>query len=118
MAASKKNVGKPDETRKFAKGKLEVVTIGGFTFGRGTLQPGWKWSTSVKPIVKTKSCEVHHIGYIISGRMAIVMDDGTKLQGGPGDAFEVPPGHDAWTVGKTPVIFLDLIGATEYAKKK
>ena len=117
MAVSKKSVKKPDETRKFAKGKLEVVKVGEFTFGRGTFQPGWKWSNAVKPIAKTDSCQAHHVGYVISGRMAGVMDDGTKWEIGAGDIIDLPPGHDAWTVGKKPVIFLDFMGAAEYAKK-
>jgi hypothetical protein len=45
----KKNLAQPDEIRTFPKGQLELVTIGDVTFGRGTFQPGWKWSTSVKP---------------------------------------------------------------------
>lgn len=46
------------------------------------------------------------------------MDDGKRMSFGPGDAFDIPPGHDGWVVGNEPVIFLDFIGATEYAKKK
>ena len=117
MAFSKKNVKKPDETRKFDKGILRVVKAGDFTLGLSTFQPGWKWSKSVKPIVKTESCKVHHMGYIISGRMAGIMDDGEKWQLGPGDAVDLHPGHDAWTVGRKPVVFLDFMGAAEYAKK-
>jgi mannose-6-phosphate isomerase-like protein (cupin superfamily) len=114
----KKNLSSPDETRTFDKGKIEVVNVGDFKFGRSTFQPGWKWSTSVKPIVKTSSCQVHHVGYVMSGRLETVMDDGKKITFGPGDAFDIPPGHDGWVVGNEPVVFLDFMGAAEYAKKK
>lgn len=114
----KKNLSSPDETRTFDKGKTEVVTIGDLTFGRSTFQPGWKWSTSIKPIAKTNSCQMHHVGYIVSGKLDTMMDDGKKISLGPGDAFDIPPGHDGWVVGNEPVIFLDFMGAAEYAKKK
>ncbi len=117
MSASKRNFNEPDESKEMPKGRLQLVNLGGFTFGLRTLEPGWKWSTSMKPIAKTDSCEVRHMGYVISGRMGFVMDDGTKLDVGPGDAFDVHPGHDAWTIGKASVVFIDLVGAVESAKK-
>jgi uncharacterized cupin superfamily protein len=114
----RKNLGSPDETRTFDKGKLQLVNLSGVTFGRATLEPGWKWSTSVKPIVKTKSCEAPHTQYIISGRLKIVMDDGQEEEIGPGDAAVIPPGHDAWVVGTEPVVVIDLTGMVDYAKDK
>ena len=118
MTVSKKNPKSPDETRKFTKGKIDVVKVGDFTFGRGTFQPGWKWSKDVKPIAKTDSCQAHHVGYVVSGRMAGVTDDGTKWQVSAGDVVDIPPGHDAWTVGKKPVVLVDFMGAADYAKTK
>ena len=114
----RKNLDSADETRSFDKGKLQLVTISGVTFGRATLEPGWKWSKSVKPIVKTKSCEAPHTQYIISGRLKVVMDSGQEEELGPGDAAVVPPGHDAWVVGKDPVVFVDFTGMANYAKNK
>jgi len=116
MSAVKTNLSEPDETKVTPKGKLQLVTMGDFTFGLRTLEPGWKWTTSMKPIAKTDNCEVRHVGYIISGRMGFLMDDGTELEVGPGDAFDVQPGHDAWTVGDTPVVFVDMIGAVDQSK--
>src|SRR5947199_136454 len=98
-AMQKKNLARPDETRKFDKGLLDLVTLGGVTFGRGTFQPGWRWSTSVKPLVNTKSCEAPHLQYHISGRLRVLMDDGSEAEFGPGDVSLLPPGHDAWVVG-------------------
>lgn len=117
LAVSKKNARTPDETRKFPKGKLEVVKVGETTVGRGTFQRGWKWSTCVKPIAKTDSCQAHHVGYVVSGIMAGVMDDGTKWRVGAGDFFDLPPGHDAWTVGSKSVVLIDYMAAANYAKK-
>src|SRR5215467_3413793 len=112
----KKNFARPDETRKFDKGLLELVTLGGVTFGRGTFQPGWSWSTSVKPVVKTKSCEAPHLQYHVSGRLHVVMDDGSEAEFGPGEVSLLPPGHDAWVVGDEPVVVIDISGMVDYAK--
>jgi hypothetical protein len=112
----RKSLNRPDEKRSFPKGKLELVTLGGITFGRGTFEPGWKRSDSVKPLVKTKSCEAPHTQYHLSGRLAVRMDDGTEAEFGPGDVSVLPPGHDAWVVGNEQVVVIDITGMTEYAK--
>ena len=113
-----KNLNAPDERRSFPKGKLELVTLGGITFGRGTFEPGWKWSESVKPIVKTKSCEAPHTQYHVSGRLRVRMDDGSEREFGPGDVSHLPSGHDAWVVGNDPVVVIDITGMAQYAKPK
>jgi quercetin dioxygenase-like cupin family protein len=112
----KKSLNSPDETRTFPKGRVETVTVGGVTFGRATLDPGWKWSEHVKPIAKTKSCEAPHTQYQISGRLHIRMDDGTEIDLGPGDVSVIAPGHDAWVVGNEPVVVIDITGMVHYAK--
>ncbi len=113
----RKSMNKPEETRNFPKGKVELVKLEGVTFGLATFEPGWKWSECIKPIVKTESCQASHTAYQISGRLHVVMDDGTELEFGPGDVGVVPPGHDAWVVGNEPVIALDITGMVDYAKK-
>ena len=117
MPTLKKNLGTPDETRPFPKGKIEVVKVGDLTFGKATFEPGWKWSECVKPIAGTKSCQVSHNSYVVSGRMRIRMDDGTETEVGPGDVFVCSPGHDAWIVGKEACVAYDFSGAAIYAKK-
>jgi mannose-6-phosphate isomerase-like protein (cupin superfamily) len=114
----KRSYSRPDETRKFDKGQVDLITMNGVAFGRATLQPGWKWSTSVKPIAKTHSCESAHLAYQISGRLRVVMDDGSEQEFGPGDVSYIPPGHDAWVVGNEPVVIIDISGMVNYAKKK
>jgi mannose-6-phosphate isomerase-like protein (cupin superfamily) len=89
----------------------------GGPIGRATFQPGWQWSKHVKPIAKTDSCEAAHMGYFISGRMKIVMDDGEEMEFGPGDFMVAPPGHDAWIVGDEPCVVIDWQGFADYAKQ-
>ncbi len=107
---------KPDEVREFPQGRLELVKIGGAVIGRATLEPGWKWSTSVKPIAKTKSCEAPHFQYHVAGTLAVLMDDGTKFELKAGDVSLIPTGHDAWVVGDEPVVVVDFQGMVDYAK--
>ena len=112
----KKTVSQPDETRTFDKGQVDLVSLGGLTFGRATLRPGWKWSTCVKPLVHTKSCQAPHLQYHVSGRLHVVLDDGSKREFGPGDVALIPPGHDAWVVGKDSVVLIDISGMAHYAQ--
>ena len=115
--AEMKNVGSPDETRKFNNGKIDLVKIGDGTVGKATFEPGWKWSNDVKPIAGTASCQAPHFQYHVSGRLAIRMDDGTEFVAGPGDITSLPSGHDAWVVGNEPVVVVDWYGASNYARK-
>jgi hypothetical protein len=119
MAGEVKNFDSPDETRPFeGKGKADVLNIGGKTIGKAVFEPGWKWSENVKPIAGTDSCQVSHLGYCISGGMTVYMDDGTELEIGPGDAFAIPPGHDAEVTGSEPCVSLDFGQFGEYAKRQ
>jgi len=115
--AEDRNFSKADEVRVFPKGKLELLTIGGATIGRAILEPGWRWSTSVQPIAKTKSCEAPHFQYHVSGTLKVVMDDGTEFECNPGDISVLPSGHDAWVVGNESVVIVDFQGMAEYAKQ-
>lgn len=115
-AGERKNVDTPDETRKFERGQIDVVNIGGGTVGRAHFEPGWKWSNDVKPIAGTDLCQAPHFMYQISGRMHVVMADGSEFDMGPGDIAMIPPGHDAWVVGNESVEAVDWGGATNYAK--
>jgi mannose-6-phosphate isomerase-like protein (cupin superfamily) len=112
----KKSLDQPDETRPVDKGTVEVVELDGATVMRTTFQPGWRWSDCVQPVVGGNSCQTHHVGYVISGRMHVVMDGGEELEFGPGDAMQIPPGHDAWILGDEPYVGLDFKGGPGYAK--
>lgn len=114
--AERKSFGEPDEIREFPKGMLELIKVGEATIGRATLEPGWRWSTSVQPIAKTKSCEAPHLQYHVSGVLKVLMDDGTEFECRAGDVSLLPPGHDAWVVGAQPVVVVDFQGMLDYAK--
>ena len=117
MAMEVKSLDRPDELRKFAAhGYLEVVSLPGTAVGRATFEPGWRWSNDVRPIAGTDSCMAEHRCYVVSGRMAIRMTDGTEREVGPGDAFYCPPGHDAWVLGDDACVVLEFSAADDYAK--
>jgi hypothetical protein len=117
-AAEVKSFDSPDETRPFeGKGKADVVQLAGKAIGRGEFEPGWRWSENIKPIAGTDSCEVSHLGYCLSGRMKVFMDDGSEGEVGPGDAFAIPPGHDAEVVGDETCVLLDFGEFGDYAKR-
>ena len=95
----------PDEVRSPDKTKVDVVRMGaGATAARLTLQPGWRWSECIKPVAGTDSCQVRHVGIVQSGAMHVVHDDGTEEDLGPGEAYVIEPGHNAWVVGDEPFI--------------
>jgi MFS family permease len=108
----------PDEVRSPDKTKVEVVDLDGVKAAQITLQPGWRWSECIKPVAGTDSCQVHHVGVVVSGRIHVVHDDGTEGDAGPGDAYVINPGHDAWVLGDEPLVGFefDSSAATTYAK--
>lgn len=112
------NFDAAEETRSFkdGRGHIDMVNLAGNPLGRAVFQPGWRWSMHVKPIAGTESCEAAHAGYVVSGRMKIVMNDGQEESFGPGDVMICPPGHDAWVVGDEPCVVIDWQGFTDYAK--
>ncbi|MBT2523891.1 cupin domain-containing protein [Streptomyces sp. ISL-99] len=112
-----KNFDSADETRPFEddKGRLDLLTTDRGPVGRAVFEPGWQWSKHVKPIAGTESCQASHVGYVVSGRMKIVMDDGESGEAGPGDFISIAPGHDAWVLGDEPCVTLDWVGFGDYA---
>jgi mannose-6-phosphate isomerase-like protein (cupin superfamily) len=108
----------PDEVRVFEKGKFELVHIGGMTIGRASYEPGWKWSLHVGKALGKTSCDVSHVGIVVSGRATAAMDDGRIFEMNPGDIFFIEPGHDSWVVGDEPYVSLHLLGASDYAAHK
>ena len=115
----RKSLDTPEETRPFegGTGQVELVNLEGGAVGRATFQPGWRWSEHVKPIAKTDSCQAAHMGYFVSGRMKVVMDDGEEMEFRPGDFAIMDPGHDAWVIGNDPCVVIDWQGFADYAKR-
>jgi hypothetical protein len=107
----------PDERRTLEKGSFELVVVGGMTLGRASYEPGWKWSEHVGRAMGRSSCDVAHVGLVLSGRNRITMDDGRVFDIGPGDVFAISPGHDSEVVGDEPYVSLHLMGADAYAKR-
>ena len=134
---------RPDEIRTLDHGRIELVNLGEESVGRQVLEPGWRWSVHVKPVVGTAFCEFHHFGLVVSGRLHVEMADGTVMEVGPESVYEIPPGHDAWVIGDEPwvgvnwsgirtwgspllatgerilttVLFTDIVGSTDVAAR-
>jgi uncharacterized RmlC-like cupin family protein len=108
----------PDEVRRFENGRFELIHIGGVAIGRATYDPGWKWSTHVGKQLGKKSCDVEHVGLVLSGRATAAMDDGRIVEIKAGDIFYIAPGHDSWVIGDEPYVSLHLMGANDYAAGK
>ena len=109
-AIQRKSFDAPDDVRRFPEGIVNLVHIGSVTMGRGVLQPGFRWSTSLKPIQGTPWCQIHHLQLMLQGRFHVEMDTGESVEFGPGDVMNIPPGHDVWVVGDEPVVVVDVLG--------
>jgi len=112
------NLARDGEVRAFkAHGQAVIGSAGGAAYVLGTFEPGWRFSTDIGPMVGTEICQTRHLGYVLSGRMRVRMEDGTECEVGPGDMFDLPAGHDAWVIGDETVVMVDTSpDATRYAK--
>jgi mannose-6-phosphate isomerase-like protein (cupin superfamily) len=106
----------PDETRTPAKTRVEIVHVGPLALGRLTMEPGWRWSECIKPVVKTESCQVHHVGHAVSGSITVKLDSGDQKTIKAGDSYEIPPGHDAWVDGPESFVCIEVQSAEQFAK--
>ncbi len=109
-----KSFASPSEIRPFPNGHAELVTLDESVVGRSVFEPGWRWSTDMAALVGTSTCQLHHLGYSISGVMHVVMDDGQELDIPPGSVFEIPSGHDAWVVGDDPFVTVEWTSARTF----
>jgi hypothetical protein len=106
---TRKSFAKPDEMRTPDKTVVQTVSLGeGVKAARLTMEPGWRWSQCIKPIAGTDKCQARHIGAIVDGQLHLSMEDGTEADLGPGDAYVIEPGHDAWVLGDTPVVAFEF----------
>jgi class 3 adenylate cyclase len=106
-----KTFADPDERRTFPKGHAEVVNLDESTVGRSQWEPGWRWTTHLAPVAGTASCQVHHLGLSVSGRLRVETDAGESIDIPPDSIYEIPPGHDAWVVGDEPWVTVEWTSA-------
>ena len=112
-----KRFDQPDETRVFEKGKFEIVKVGGLTIGKATYEPGWKWSVHVSPLAGSPLCQIEHVGMVLTGRVAVAMEDGTVQELVAGTIFYIPPiPHDSWVIGNERYVSLHFLGAEKYSR--
>jgi class 3 adenylate cyclase len=110
-----KNFGTPDHTIRFPRLTAQLVEIGELTVGYLITEPGWRWSVDVRPTVGGEWCQARHIGVVLSGRVAVQLQSGRMLEFGPNDVFDIPPGHDGWTVGEEPCVQIEWSGLHTFA---
>jgi class 3 adenylate cyclase len=118
MRLQRRRFSEPSDIRTIPRGRIDVVELDDTVVGRMTYEPGWRWSVDVQPIAGTDTCQYHHVGVTLSGRLHVQMPDGTELEIGPGDVFEIPPGHDAWVVGDEPWVSVDFEAMRTYGKQR
>ena len=116
MRLQRRRFSESSDVRRFPNGRVEVVEMDDHVVGQMVYEPGWRWSVDVKPLAGTDACQYHHIAYTVSGRLRAQMPDGTELEVGPGDVFEIPPGHDAWVVGDEPWVGVDFEAMRTYGR--
>jgi uncharacterized cupin superfamily protein len=113
----RKSFSAPEEVREMGgKGRVEILKVGDGVVGKATFEPGWRWSEHVKPLAGTDSCQAAHVGYVLSGRQKVIMDDGTELEFSAGDVVAIPPGHDGEVIGDEPCVVIDFAGMEHYAE--
>ncbi|GAA5200007.1 cupin domain-containing protein [Arthrobacter gyeryongensis] len=112
-----KSHNSPDEVRRPEKTVVENVTVGDYTIGRLSFEPGWSWADCIKPVVQTDSCQLNHVGYCIAGALEVETSDGKKISISKGDSYTIPPGHNAWVVGDETYSAIEFVSAAEYGVK-
>ncbi|PKA14814.1 cupin domain-containing protein [Leptospira haakeii] len=102
------SLNSPNDVVRFGLIKKEEVVLDGVIVHRVTFDVGAKWSKDLKPVAGTESCLLPHVAYVQSGKLHVVMDDGSEDEFGPNDIMLLPPGHDAWSVGDQPCVFIEF----------
>jgi class 3 adenylate cyclase len=103
------------EVRRFPNGYTNVLRLDETVVGYGVYEPGWRWTADMPGIAGSASCQLHHVGFAVSGRLHVVADSGQEMEVGGQSVYEIPPGHDAWVVGDEPFITVDWTSARVWA---
>lgn len=112
----RKNLGNPDESLSFPFVEIEVADLGEMTIARTVHQPGWRWSTHMKPLVGGEWCQARHVGIVLSGQLGITFSDGTEIVSSTHDVYDIPPGHDGYVVGDEPLVVVEWSGHRTYVR--
>jgi class 3 adenylate cyclase len=104
----------PDSTMEVEGVVERQVELGDLTVGRQRIEPGWRWSTHIRPRVGGDWCQARHVGVMLSGRLGIKLRDGTTFELGPDDVFDIPPGHDGYVIGHEPVETIEWAGSRSF----
>ncbi|MEZ2390046.1 cupin domain-containing protein [bacterium RCC_150] len=112
-----KSHNSPDESRHPEKTTVDVVTVGDYTIGRLTFEPGWTWADCIKPVAKTDTCQLNHVGFCLAGNLEVETEDGKKISISKGDSYTIPPGHNARVVGDETFSAVEFVSAAEFASK-
>jgi class 3 adenylate cyclase len=110
-----KSLEKPDEILEFPKLTVRVVELGDITVGHFVNEPGWSWAECMRPTVGGDWCQARHLGMVLSGRLGVELEDGTSFEVGPQEVFDIPPGHNGWTIGDEPVVQIEWSGIRAFA---
>lgn len=111
-----KSHNSPDEKRRPDKSEIDIVSVGDYTIGRLSFEPGWRWSECIKPVVHTDSCQNSHVGFCVAGKLTVETTDGGRIDIAAGDSYTIPPGHDAWVEGGDPFVGIEFLSAAAFAK--
>ena len=111
-----KNLKSADESMEFPLVSVDAVDLGEMTVARAVTEPGWRWSTHMKPMVGGEWCMARHIGVVVSGSMGVTFSDGTEIVCGPDDVFDIPPEHDGYVLGDEPLVTVEWSGHRTFVR--
>ena len=105
------------ETRTVGGVQVDVFRAGAGRVKRMIYQPGFRWSTHLKPIIGSELCQHAHVGFIARGELHVKFADGHVEEFIAPQAFAVPPGHDGWVVGNEPAVLIEFDFESKTAEK-
>ncbi|MFM7553080.1 MAG: hypothetical protein ACKO7Q_09595 [Actinomycetota bacterium] len=102
-AAFARSFDDPDEAFDRAGVAQAVIAIGETPVKRAVYPAGWRHAEAFGD----EPCWDTHVGYCAAGRLRVWWPDGTELVVAAGDAFVLPPGHDAECLEECVLIQID-----------
>jgi class 3 adenylate cyclase len=115
MRPEAKSLRRPEQVRRFPNGRIDLVSHHETTIGRFSLEPGWRWSRDVGPIAQTRSCQIHHLGVVLKGRLRVESETGEVCEFEVDDVYDIPPGHDATVISDETFEAIEFASARIFA---